>query len=153
MKRFFLLFLLALLLIIVGACSNPIDKSGELSNTSREEDNNIEDKDQSHSHNTSSTEKVEKNQTSTSNESESVSKKHDDHPTTNGEEHPVKDFDMERYLNEHYPIDHTYYTTDTWENEDTGKTEYIIGIQPDTEEFGQEIDDIFKNGSPEFDDE
>ncbi|GIN73674.1 hypothetical protein J14TS2_41490 [Bacillus sp. J14TS2] len=144
---------------MVGACSKPTDQSGEPSNTSREEDNavasssaNTEDKDQSYSHNPSSTEKVEKNQTSTSNESESVSKKQDDHSTTNGEEHPVKDFDVEHYLTEHYPIDHTYYTTDTWENEDTGKTEYIIGIHPDTEEFGQEIDDIFKNGSPEFDD-
>ncbi|MFD2043107.1 hypothetical protein ACFSTA_02165 [Ornithinibacillus salinisoli] len=59
----------------------------------------------------------------------------------------TNDFDVENYISENYAIDNMHYTTDTWENEDTGRTEYIVSIHPDSEELGQEIDGIFKNGS------
>lgn len=99
MKRFFLFSLLALLLIMIGACSKPTDESGEPSNTSRKDNTENEE---SHSTGTkyksTSTATEEKNQASATNEPEKQ------------EEHPVKDFDVEDYLNEHYPIDHTYYT-------------------------------------------
>jgi hypothetical protein len=64
-----------------------------------------------------------------------------------------KDFDPENYLNKYYPIDHTHYITNTWENEDTGETELTVKILPDTKEYGKEIDDVFKHGSPFLDDE
>ena len=47
---------------------------------------------------------------------------------------------MELHKDENYAIDNTHYVTDSWENEDTVK------ILPDTKAFGQEINEIFKNG-------
>ncbi|WP_175987257.1 hypothetical protein [Bacillus sp. Marseille-Q1617] len=56
------------------------------------------------------------------------------------------------YLNNHYPIEQAHYTTKTWVNDDNGSTELTVSILPDTKEFGEEIDDVFKNGSPFLDD-
>ncbi|GAQ18980.1 lipoprotein [Oceanobacillus picturae] len=57
------------------------------------------------------------------------------------------------YLNEHYAIENTHYSLDTWENEETGRTEYIVRIMPNTEQFGEEIEEVFENGNPYMDDE
>ncbi|WP_053217003.1 hypothetical protein [Virgibacillus senegalensis] len=55
-------------------------------------------------------------------------------------------FDVGEYLNENYPIENTHYTTETWENEETGETEYMVKILPDTKESDEEITGALKNG-------
>ncbi|AVQ98530.1 hypothetical protein OBCHQ24_05730 [Oceanobacillus iheyensis] len=71
--------------------------------------------------------------------------------TTNGS--LGTDLNVEMYLNEHYAIENTHYSLDTWENEETGRTEYIVRIMPNTEQFGEEIEEVFENGNPYMDDE
>lgn len=62
-----------------------------------------------------------------------------------------KKFKMEDYLTEHYAIEKSYYETDSWKNEATGKTNYTVKILPDTEEYSLEIEGSFKSGDPSGD--
>ncbi len=149
MKKVALMMLLTTLLIIVSACSNNPGNSVKASNASsmpvnQEEhypvsddssnidDNNLESDEASQSTNTN--DELEKGNETTTNELDSSI------------------IDVGDYLNESYAIDNTHFVTDIWENEDTGRIDYTVNILPDTKEFGQEIDGVFKNGSPYFDD-
>ncbi|PAD36377.1 hypothetical protein [Terribacillus saccharophilus] len=73
-----------------------------------------------------------------------------DEAANNSQDEVVKenpDFDVDTYLKTNYKIDSTHYVTDTWENDVTGRTEYIVNILPDTEEYSEEITEAFKNGA------
>jgi hypothetical protein len=73
-----------------------------------------------------------------------------DEAANNSQDEVVKenpDFDVDTYLKTNYKIDSTHYVTDTWENDVTGRTEYIVNILPDTEEYSEEITEAFKDGA------
>jgi hypothetical protein len=163
MKKMTLGILLSVLVALSGACSNS-DETVKPSKTStnKEEQNTVS---AGQSSKESKEYKDEDNQPSPKEDTESETKKNQvpDAPQSQEEKNATTEtgepesgttsFDAETYLNKHYPIDHTHYITNTWENEDTGETELTVQILPDTKEFGEEIDDVFKNGSPFMDDE
>jgi hypothetical protein len=163
MKKMTLGILLSVLVALSVGCSNS-DESVKPSKTStnQEEQNTVS---AGKSSTDSNEYKDEDDQPSSKVDNESETKKNQNPaapqseegksavPETSEPESGGTDFDAENYLNQHYPIDHTHYITNTWENEDTGETELTVKILPETKEFGEEIDDVFKNGSPFLDDE
>jgi hypothetical protein len=56
-----------------------------------------------------------------------------------------ENMNIDEYLNAHYKIDRTHYKTDVWES-DSGMTNYTVKLLPDTEEYGQEINEKFLDG-------
>jgi hypothetical protein len=163
MKKMTLGILLSVLVALSGACSNSDETVKPSKTSTNKEEQNTASAGQS---NTDSNEdKDEDDQSSSKGDNESETKKNQNHdapqseeekntaPVTSEPESGGTSFDAETYLNKHYPIDHTHYITNTWENEDTGETELTVQILPDTKEYGEEIDDVFKNGSPFLDDE
>ncbi|WP_412974745.1 hypothetical protein [Ornithinibacillus sp. 179-J 7C1 HS] len=128
MKKVSIIIMLAIIMILVSACSQ--DKEEEKSNT--------------------------ESSSSTGDNSGVVNQEdsEEDQPTNTTEsDGNTPDFDVEDYLNEQYSLDNTHYVTEEWVNEELGITNYTVKILPDTKEFGQEITDIFVNGSPNFDDD
>ena len=68
-------------------------------------------------------------------------------------EEPVNVFQMDQYLNTHYKLKNMYYTTEKWENKKTNKTEYVVTILPEYDDFGEDIDDVLKTREPFLDDD
>lgn len=127
MKRIFWLVLLAALLFMISACSA--------------QDENQED------HHSASNENVG-TENNPSDESES-----EEEASTSTPDSADGVLDVESYLNEHYAMENLHYVAEAWEDAEVDKTNYTVNILPDTKEFGQEIDAIFKSGSPNVDDE
>ena len=67
--------------------------------------------------------------------------------TTNESGDGTQKINIDSYLDTNYIIDGTHYETDSWKNEETGRTEYIVKILPDTEEYGEEITTAFQDGA------
>ena len=57
-----------------------------------------------------------------------------------------KPLDVKNYLADNFLINNTHYKTDALENENTGRIDYTVNILPDTKEFGQQINEILRNG-------
>ncbi|UAL47888.1 hypothetical protein K7887_02665 [Sutcliffiella horikoshii] len=55
------------------------------------------------------------------------------------------EFDVENYLNEHYSLDNSHFEAISWENEDTGTTDYTVNIVPDLKEHSNEMKEKFQN--------
>ncbi|WP_425516483.1 hypothetical protein [Ornithinibacillus massiliensis] len=127
MKRIFWLVLLAALLFMISACSA--------------QDENHEDHHSASDENTGT-------ESNPSDESESEEK-----ASTSTPDSADGGFDVESYLNEHYAMENLHYVAEAWEDAEVDKMNYTVNILPDTKEFGQEIDAIFKSGSPNVDDE
>jgi hypothetical protein len=143
MKKVPIMILLATLLIIVSACSNAEDNKIDESNTSspkdKQEDNNENSDDTSSADNN----KQDNEDETLSNDPE---EEQDQTTTINESDDSTVEFDVESYLNENYAIENTHYVTDSWKNEETGRTDVTVKILPDTKEFGQEINNVFQNG-------
>ncbi|MGF2617478.1 hypothetical protein FZC84_15300 [Rossellomorea vietnamensis] len=128
MKKIYLVIISAAILAISTGCSNSTGENEETSNVlpaSETAASGTDNKD------TGIPEEENSSQTSASKDE-----------TEKG----TNDFDVDNYLNEKYAIENTHYKTDIWNNEETGRTEYTVIILPDTKEFGQEINEVFKNG-------
>lgn len=152
--------------VLLGACSNTQGEEEKQKNASSTEEEQVkEDKTFSSSSTDSNEQEKELEDSSTEPSSEDADSNNDlaseeddstqkeDIAETQAVEDQSNEFSVENYLNEHYAIERTHYSLDTWENEETGRTEYVVGILPDTEEFGQEIDTVFKEGNPYMDDD
>jgi hypothetical protein len=164
--------LLSVLVGLLGACSNS-DESVKPSNVSTnkgEQDTFDTDQSKNTDNNKYSDEEIQsstkvenksetnKNQNSTihqSKEDKNTTSKtsHDQLNTGSEPENGETGFDVANYLDKNYPIGQAHYKTSTWENKDTGRMELTVKILPNTKEYGEEIDDVFKNGSPFLDDE
>ncbi|MGF3103027.1 hypothetical protein [Rossellomorea sp. DUT-2] len=164
--------LLTVLVVLSGACSNS-DQSVKSSTVSTNKgERNAVDPDQSESTNDNEyrDEKIQpltkaenksetnKNQSPTIHESKGdkntpSKNSHNQLDTVREPENDETGFDVSNYLNKNYPIGDAHYKTSTWENEDIGRKELTVNILPNTKEYGEEIDDVFKNGSPFVDDE
>jgi hypothetical protein len=149
-------------MITIGACSPSEDKissSDTASSTNEREkvegtESSPSDQSQDNSATDGSGDRTNINTNHNAATEDSTGEQHDDNTTDQDSVNNQEDFDVVGYLNENYSIENMYYTiTDTWENEETGRTEFIVGILPDTQAYGQEIDEVFKNSSAYFDDE
>lgn len=60
-----------------------------------------------------------------------------------------KEFNVEDYLNEHYSLANSHFETVSWENEDTGTTDYTVNIVPDLKEYSYEMEEKFQNAHME----
>lgn len=64
----------------------------------------------------------------------------------------LKNFDLDTYLNTNYIIEGAHYKTkNLGKIKGTDRIDYKVDILPNTKQFGQEIDTIFKNGAPNED--
>ncbi|PAE06526.1 hypothetical protein CHI12_15610 [Terribacillus saccharophilus] len=170
-KRYSIAILLTMSIVVIGACSNSNEESASNekvqtkeesiaapSNSSENEMNDKNNKDEEESSDANSTlvsesknkqkfdEKVAE-ETQVDNEEGNASA---DEVASNSQVEAVKenpDFDVDTYLKANYKIDSTHYVTDTWENDVTGRTEYIVNILPETEEYSEEITEAFKDGA------
>jgi len=126
---------LATMVLTMAACSNPtgdtVEKSNLTSTTSEQKDINQETKNSTVS---------KQDKINHSNANQSIENNKPDKANTV--------IDMENYLNTHYVIENTHYITDSWKSENTGKINYTVKILPNNKEFGQEINEIFKDGIP-----
>lgn len=114
------LVLMMALLVMVAGCSQTEDKSNAL--PTNEEENQTVDPD------------LEDKEESQPSETDDAS----------GEQ-PSENMNIDEYLNAHYKMDGTHYETDVWVS-DSGMTNYTVKLLPDTEEYGQEINEKFQNG-------
>jgi hypothetical protein len=163
MKKMTLGILLSVLVALSGACSNSDESVKPSKTTTNKEEQNTVSASQSSTDSNEHKDEDEQPSPKADNESETKESQNPDAPESEEEKNAAPEtnepesggtsFDADNYLNKHYPIDHTHYITNTWENEDTGETELTVKILPDTKEFGEEIDDVFKHGSPFLDDE
>lgn len=161
MNKITLGILLSVLVALSAACSNS-DESAKPSkaSTHKEEQNTASagpsstDSNEYQDENDQSTPKVddEPDTKKTQNPAEGLEEDKNAAANTSEPESSEAGFAPENYLNKNYPIDQAHYITNTWVNDDTGRTELTVKILPDTKEFGEEIDDVFKNGSPFLDD-
>ncbi|WP_153465449.1 MULTISPECIES: hypothetical protein [Sediminibacillus] len=145
-----------LLLISLGACSKANDETSSTPDTSTKEESvdssNSPDEDSNEQDSKKQEEEdepdseVEKNQNTSEADHESDTETPDEQTEANMDESDSNREDIENYLNEKYAIENTHYTTETWQNEDTGKTEYMVKILPDTKESDEEITGALKNG-------
>ncbi|WP_404469527.1 hypothetical protein [Sutcliffiella horikoshii] len=55
------------------------------------------------------------------------------------------EFDVENYLNEHYSLENSHFEAISWENEDTGTTDYTVNIVPNLKEHSNEMKEKFQN--------
>lgn len=142
--------LIALLLIVLGACSKSNEESS-LSDPKIKEENITEtlsssEKDKSPSSNNSNN----KNHQSTSNsnvEEAAEDKKIESDEKIQEPESSAEDFDLENYLNANYIIDGVHYKTTGWgEIGGPNRIDYRVEILPDTNEFSEEISNVFKSG-------
>jgi hypothetical protein len=168
-NRLSLLVLLILLLTTIGACSNPNEgtssntdnknESKETSSTPTEENSNdskVTNEDDETSTTNSESELEEENQNednSTENNdksvNESTSGEKEENPVTSDQENKVKNFDLDQYLNTNYMIDGVHYKTKSFGKiEGTDRIDYKVDIVPDTKGVGEEINKIFKKGTP-----
>lgn len=167
MKKLLTILLLTAL-ILMGACSKAEDEQGVKDDASSNKD--VESKEDNVVSKSSSNKQENLAKTNaTDSEDSSINKSTDTTETDSGSaseytevgqneeattnESLGTDLNVEMYLNEHYAIENTHYNLDTWENEETGRTEYIVRIMPNTEQFGEEIEEVFENGNPYMDDE
>ncbi|QTM98439.1 hypothetical protein ERJ70_03475 [Sediminibacillus dalangtanensis] len=159
MKFFFGVMMAALLLISLGACSKANDETSSTTDTSTKEEtvdsSSSTDKDSGDSESNKQEEagdepgnEDEKEQNTSEADHESDTETADEQTNTNtdGSDGKKEDLDVEEYLNENYAIKNTHYETETWENEDTGETECMVKILPDTKESDEEITGALKNG-------
>lgn len=155
-------------LILMGACSkaegeqgvkdaasstkNVVSKEGNVvSKSSNNKQENVGKTNATDSEDSSINESTDTTETDSGSASEDTEVGQNEEATKN--ESLGTDLNVEMYLNEHYAIENTHYSLDTWENEETGRTEYIVRIMPNTEQFGEEIEEVFENGNPYMDDE
>lgn len=170
-KRYSVAILLTVSIIVMGACSKSNEESASNANAQTKEeskaapsnssendmkDKNNKDEEESFAANSELVSESENKQnfdeavdeeTQDDNEEENLTA---DEVANKSQDEPVKEnpnFDVDTYLKINYKIDSTHYVTDTWENDDTGRTEYIVNILPDTEEYSEEITEAFKNGA------
>lgn len=171
-KRYSVAILLTVSIIVMGACSKSNEESASNANAQTKEESkaapfNSSDQELNEIDDT----KVEEESSDVDSElvSESTNNQNSDESVTeetkveneeknstvdevesNSTDEAVKEnpnFDVDTYLKTNYKIDSTHYVTDTWENDETGRTEYIVNILPDTEEYSEEITEAFKNGA------
>jgi hypothetical protein len=163
MKKMTLGILLSVLVALSGACSNSDESVKPSKASTNKEEQNTVSAGQSSTDSNEYKNKDDQPSPKEDNESETKKNQNPDAPQSEEEENSAPKtsesesggtgFEAEDYLNKHYPIDQTHYITEMWENADTGETELTVKIFPDTKEFGEEIDDVFKHGSPFLDDE
>ncbi|SES18263.1 hypothetical protein SAMN04487944_12241 [Gracilibacillus ureilyticus] len=122
MKKIILMTLTAISLITVSACSNPTE-SGESTEPEETPDTSI---------------------TENGNDNQEADQ-------SNVPDSSSTDFDLKKYLTENYPLEHTHYVIEKWENEGTERLDYTVKIEPDSKEFAQEINEFFQNGTPNED--
>lgn len=171
-KRYSVAILLTMSIVIMGACSKSNEESASNANAQTKEESNAaasnssenelnDDKNNkeeeessdadselvSESENKQNFDEVVEEETQVNNEEENSTA---DEAANKSQDETVEenpDFDVDTYLKTNYKIDNTHYVTDTWENDETGRTEYIVNILPDTEEYSVEITEAFKNGA------
>jgi hypothetical protein len=172
MNKITFCLLLSVLVGLSGACSNSVEsvKPSTLSINKDEQNTVAEDQPESIDKNEDSDGEIlqstkdenksetNKNQNRTIHESKeynnSTSKtSHEQLNTVSEPENGETDFDATSYLNKNYPIGHAHYKTSTWINKDNGRKELTVNIFPNTKEYGEEIENVFKNGSPFLSDE
>lgn len=170
-KRYSIAILLTMSIVVMGACSKSNEESASNekaqtkeesiaapSNSSENELNDKNNKDEEESFETDgelvSESKNDQNSDESAIEETQVNNEEGnataDEVANNAQDEAVKEnpnFDVGTYLKANYKIDSTHYVTDTWENDETGRTEYIVNILPDTEEYSEEITEAFKNGT------
>ncbi len=165
-KNIFTISLFVIVIVLVGACSLPNDRDSnktqlegkESSNTSdpsKLEDSSLETEEESElerEDNQETNDNEEDIEATSDNEETVEENKETSNQTTKKKELKFgdKDFDIEYYLNNNYAIKNTYYTVDTWSNEETGKTEYTVKLNPDTKEFSEEMKSKFQNADQEI---
>jgi hypothetical protein len=162
MKRLFSVLLTALLLMTIGACSNQAEKDTVTNSTQNLEESNEtsagkidkvgddENEDESAETNQQSDDQDPDQDQDTDSKTASTPAESEGNETTNEHNSDEKKFDAERYLNMNYAIENTHYKADSWENVETGKTEYTIKIIPDSKEFSEEMNKKFQNADTEI---
>ena len=133
-------------------------KNMDSTNSSKTDNNNFVDGEESQSIKPGEESEQPKNQNAAENQFNENSRTNSDtaseaeleekNSTMNNPESSNEELDVESYLNDHYAMENTHFITDSWESTDTGRTNYTVKILPDNKEFGQEISEIFKNGTP-----
>ncbi|UTE73741.1 MSCRAMM family adhesin SdrC [Rossellomorea marisflavi] len=173
-KLFSILVVVPLLLTLFSACSSQNEDASPSTNTDPEKTSKETSSKPLDEENDDSTESMEDETTDTNSDSKkdtnqdtdgSDSSKEDDQEseeTTASQEQPSDDtehasepdhstidFHLDDYLNTSYRLDGTHYKTESFGKvEGTDRTDYRVNILPDTQDFGQEINAIFTNGTP-----
>ncbi|WP_186580200.1 hypothetical protein [Aquibacillus kalidii] len=132
MKKVSYIIVLVIFLAIVSGCSNTTAKQKDTDTDSTDSSSTVNQDSENESPSSITGDESEKGSDTAQNESDSSS----------------IDFDIETYLNENYSIDNTHYETKIWKNDETGRTEFIVNILPETKAFAREVNDVFKNGTP-----
>jgi uncharacterized protein YecT (DUF1311 family) len=122
-NRKHLMGIVTVLIVTLAACGNPTNESSDTSDNS--------------SQNNKSTQNANDNSINSDQNQDTTETESDD---------SEKPFDVENYLTDNYLINNTHYKTDAWENENTGRIDYTVNILPDNKEFGQQINEILRNG-------
>ncbi|MCM3005898.1 hypothetical protein [Priestia koreensis] len=157
--------------------SNPSSETDENTNNSTDDESSNKPSDNNGSSNKTSEDQTTKNDDGTKSESNknsetqpnkdtnsSKSEDKDKDETTAGSptgenrkdssdpDSHLKNFNLDTYLNANYIIEGAHYKTkNLGKIEGTDRIDYKVDILPDTKQFGQEIDTIFKNGAPNED--
>ncbi|WP_370294920.1 hypothetical protein [Rossellomorea marisflavi] len=172
-KLFSIMVVVPLLLTLFSACSSQNEDASPSTNTNQKrtsketssnpinEENNDSTKSlEDETPDTNSDSKKDTNQDTDSSDSSKEDDQNTEETTSSVEpsgdtehasepDHSTIDFHLDDYLNTNYILDGTHYKTESFGKiEGTDRMDYRVNILPDTQDFGQEINDIFKKGTP-----
>ncbi|WP_404819695.1 hypothetical protein [Sutcliffiella horikoshii] len=131
-KGFMFVWVVGLLIVFVG-CAKSVEPNEEL--VMGEIQKNVNDS----ADETSSTASKEVPKSDVGSD-ENIDKVDSNRPT---------EFNVEDYLNEHYSLANSHIETVSWENEETGKTDYTVNIVPSLKVHSYEMKEKFQNAHME----
>ncbi|WP_430787092.1 hypothetical protein VBD025_15540 [Virgibacillus flavescens] len=143
--------LLAFLLTMIGGCFTPNDETSSAKNTENKEDSKVSTSSQTDNdiNDSDGTEQEDESSNTDDNSAAEKTQEGNQNTTTIETANDSKDFDLDQYLNTNYIIDGVHYKTKSFgEIEGTDRIDYRVDILPDNKNAGDEINSIFKNGTP-----